>query len=52
MSKLTRTIKIDEDIWKDAKKLAIDEDTNFSSLIEDLLNKELKKKKTVKDGTA
>ncbi len=47
MSKITRTITIDLELWKDAKKLAIDENTNFSELIEDLLNKELKKK--VKD---
>ena len=44
MSRITRTIKLDTDIWKNAKKLAIDEDTNLSALIEDLLNKELKKK--------
>jgi predicted CopG family antitoxin len=47
MPKITRTIKIDTDIWKNAKKLAIDQNTNFSYLIEELLNKELKKK--VKD---
>lgn len=44
MPRLTRTIKIDTDIWKNAKKLAIDENTNFSSLIEELLSKELKKR--------
>ncbi|MBN2421132.1 hypothetical protein JXB27_02525 [Candidatus Woesearchaeota archaeon] len=44
MPKLTRTIKISEDTWKDAKKLAIDKDTNLSVLIEELLTKELKKK--------
>lgn len=44
MPRITRTIKIDEEIWKNSKKLAIDEDTNFSSLIEELLDKELKKK--------
>ncbi|HIH39765.1 TPA: hypothetical protein HA219_03530 [Candidatus Woesearchaeota archaeon] len=44
MSRITRTIKLDVDIWKDAKKLAIDENTNLSSMIEDLLSRELKKK--------
>ena len=44
MSKIARTIKLDEDIWKNAKKMAIDENTNFSSLIEVLLSRELKKK--------
>ncbi len=49
MSRITRTIKIDTDLWKEAKKLAIDENTNLSALIEILLNKELKKRG--KDGT-
>jgi predicted CopG family antitoxin len=44
MPRITRTIKVDLDIWKNAKKLAIDENTNLSQLIEELLNKELKKK--------
>jgi predicted CopG family antitoxin len=48
MSRITRTIKVDEDTWKNAKKLVIDENTNLSEFIENLLNKELKKK--VKDG--
>lgn len=49
MPKITRTIKIDIDTWKSSKKLAIDENTNLSELIENLLTKELKKK--VKNGT-
>jgi len=48
MPKLTRTIKLDIEVWKNAKKLAIDKNTNLSSLIETLLSQELKKK--VKDG--
>ena len=44
MPKITRTIKLDIDIWKNSKKLAIDENTNLSSMIEELLGKELKKK--------
>ncbi len=44
MPKITRTIKLDTDIWKSSKKLAIDENTNLSSMIEELLSRELKKK--------
>lgn len=44
MPKITRTIKLDIEIWKNAKKLAIDKNTNLSFLIEELLSKELKKK--------
>ncbi len=49
MPKITRTIKIDLEIWKAARKLAIDENTNFSALIEKLLEKEMKKKKEAKE---
>ncbi len=44
MPKITRTIKLDIEVWKNAKKLAIDENTNLSSLIEELLSRELNKK--------
>lgn len=44
MPKITRTIKLDTEVWKNAKKLAIDENTNLSVLIEELLTKELKKR--------
>ena len=43
MPKITRTIKLDVDIWKSAKKLAIDENTNLSEMIERLLTAKLKK---------
>jgi len=50
MPRITRTIKIDTALWKSAKKLAIDENTTLSSLIEQLLTSELKKKSKKKIG--
>ena len=38
----------DEGLWKEAKMLAIEEDTTLSELVEDLLRKELAKKKSGK----
>ena len=45
MPKITRTIKIDIELWKNSKKLAIDENTNLSALIGKLLKKKLEEEK-------
>lgn len=35
--KIHTSIKLDEEVWKNAKKYCIDKHTNLSKLIEDLL---------------
>jgi len=39
------TIKIDENVWKEAKKRAIDLDKKFSEMVEELLVKWLEEAK-------
>lgn len=39
----TTSIKADPELWREAKKLAIDRHTTLTDLIEELLKKELKK---------
>lgn len=38
----TTSIKIDPELWKEAKKYAIDKGISLSELIEDLLKKKIK----------
>jgi predicted DNA-binding ribbon-helix-helix protein len=46
MSKQTVTsIRIDEELWKEAKKYAIDEDVSLGELIEKLLKEELERRR-------
>lgn len=33
--KVTKSVKVDPDLWKEAKHYAIDEETTLSSLVED-----------------
>ena len=42
------TIKIDPDLWKEARKYAIDKEITISSLVESLLQKELRGSKNGK----
>ncbi len=44
MPKVVTTIKVDSDILKESKKLAIDKGVTFSELLEEALRKELGKK--------
>jgi hypothetical protein len=44
MERKVTSLKIDPDIWKEAKKYAIDKDIPLSVLIENLLKEALKKK--------
>jgi hypothetical protein len=41
--KFVTSIRIDKQIWKEAKKHAIEKETTVGKLIEDLLKKEIKK---------
>lgn len=43
--KKTTSIKVDPDLWKKAKKLAIDRGTTIGALVEQLLKRELEKDK-------
>lgn len=42
--KLRTTIYIDDEVMKEAKKKAIDEDKTLSQYLEDLINKDTQKK--------
>lgn len=42
-NKETTSIKIDPEVWKEAKHLAIDRGMTISELLESLIKKELKK---------
>jgi len=42
-NKETTSIKIDPEIWKEAKKLAIDKNMTLSDFLESLIKRELKK---------
>jgi len=42
-NKETTSIKIDPELWKEAKKLAIDKNMTLSDFLESLIKKELKK---------
>jgi post-segregation antitoxin (ccd killing protein) len=44
MERQTTSIKIDPELWKETKKLAIDKGINISELLENLLRKELKQR--------
>ena len=44
MSKVVTTIKIEDKILKDAKKLAIDRGVTFSKILETALKSEIEKK--------
>ena len=41
--KETTSIKIDPELWKEAKKLAIDKNMTLSEFLENLIKRELKK---------
>jgi len=43
MQRKTTSLKIDPELWKQAKKKAIDEDLDLSEYIENLIKKDLKK---------
>ncbi len=43
--KKTTSIKVDPELWKKAKKLAIDRDTTIGLLVEGLLREELASEK-------
>ncbi len=43
MVRKTTSIKIESDLWKKAKKLAIDRDMSVADFIENLIKNELKK---------
>lgn len=43
MKRLTKSVKIDPEIWKRGKKLAIDTDMTMSEMIENLINDAIKK---------
>ena len=45
MPKKTTSIKIDPDVWKEARIYAIGKGTNISELVETLLKKEISKGK-------
>jgi len=42
-AKQTFSVRVDPDIWKAARKLAIDKDTTLSDLVEDAILEMLKK---------
>ncbi|MEK6915387.1 MAG: hypothetical protein AABW89_02505 [Nanoarchaeota archaeon] len=44
MVKKTTSIKIEEDIWKEARKHCIDEDMEISLYLENLIKNDLRKK--------
>ena len=41
--RVTKSLKIEPDVWKEAKKKAIDKDIELSTYIEGLIKKDLKK---------
>ncbi len=41
--RVTKSIKIDPTLWKDAKKRAIDKNIDLSEYVEGLIKKDLKK---------
>jgi predicted HicB family RNase H-like nuclease len=46
MSKqIVTSIRVDEELWKEAKKYAIDTDISLAELIEKLLKEELERRK-------
>jgi len=44
----TTSIRINPEIWKEAKKLSIDLGSNVGEFMEDLIKKELEKRKSSK----
>lgn len=44
MEKKVTSIKVDPEIWKEARKHCIDEDIEISEYVEKLIKKDLKKK--------
>ena len=42
---IVTSIRVDEDIWKEAKKYAIDADISLAELVEKLLKEELERRK-------
>ena len=44
MERQTISLKINPDLWKEAKKKCIDESISYSEYIEELIKKDLKKK--------
>ncbi len=44
MQRVTTSLKVDPELWKDVKKHCIDLEKDISDYIEDLLKKDLKKK--------
>jgi hypothetical protein len=45
MDRIAVTIKIDGDLWKDVQHRCIDENSEYSSYVEEALKEALKKKK-------
>ncbi|MBU5537129.1 MAG: ribbon-helix-helix protein, CopG family [Candidatus Aenigmatarchaeota archaeon] len=43
MERKVTSLKVDPELWKQAKKLAIDRGISLAELVEELLKKELKK---------
>ena len=43
MERKVTSLKVDPELWKQAKKLAIDRGISLAELIEELIKKELKK---------
>lgn len=43
MERETTSIKVDPELWKEARKLAIDKGMTISELLEGLIKRELKK---------
>ena len=42
MVRVTKSLKVDPSVWKDAKKKAIDKDISCSEYVENLIKKDLK----------
>ncbi len=42
MARKTTSLKIDEDLWKEVKKHCIDQNTEISEYIENIIRKDLK----------
>ena len=45
MKRSTISLKINPELWKQAKKKCIDKEINYSDYVEDLIKKDLKDKK-------
>lgn len=43
MERKVTSLKVDPELWKQAKKLAIDRGVSLAELVEELIRKELKK---------